>query len=267
MTTTMPAAAGLTEIPPGPVLAVVAHPDDESFGLGALLSALVETGREVRVLCLTHGEASTLGAAGNLADVRRAELALAAIHLGVSDATLDHFPDGALSGVSQEILDEAIDRHVGDARLLVAFEPGGVTGHPDHRAATLAAQRIADRHRLAILEWGVAPRVAAALEREVGVRFVALDGPGTTDVSVDRTRQWAAINCHTSQLTDNRVLARRLVLQGDGERIRLRSPKRHRDVGPRRQPRAQEAPRARSPAVQPGAVPSGQKSPVYGSWT
>ncbi|HLI74718.1 MAG TPA: PIG-L family deacetylase, partial [Acidimicrobiales bacterium] len=46
----------------GPALAVVAHPDDESFGLGAVLAALVRSGGDVRVLSFTHGEASTLGA-------------------------------------------------------------------------------------------------------------------------------------------------------------------------------------------------------------
>ncbi len=225
MTTTTTAGPGLPmEIPWAPVLAVVAHPDDESFGLGALLAALAETGRKVRVLCLTHGEASSLGARADLADVRRAELALAAARLGVSDVTLDDFPDGHLAGVSQEILDEAIDRHLGDAQLLVVFEPGGVTGHPDHRAATAAAERVAARQGLAVLEWGITPEVAAALRRDVGVGFVALDGTDVTDVSVDRARQLAAINCHTSQATDNPVLARRLVLQGDCERVRLRPP-------------------------------------------
>ena len=55
-------------------LAVVAHPDDESFGLGAILSALSGAGVAVRVLCLTHGEASTLGSTVNLAQVRVCEL-------------------------------------------------------------------------------------------------------------------------------------------------------------------------------------------------
>ena len=48
------------------VLAVVAHPDDESFGLGAILDSFGRGGSQVSVLCLTHGEASTLGAAGDL---------------------------------------------------------------------------------------------------------------------------------------------------------------------------------------------------------
>jgi LmbE family N-acetylglucosaminyl deacetylase len=44
----------------GPALAVIAHPDDESFGLGAVLAAF-GAGTQVRVLCFTRGEASTLG--------------------------------------------------------------------------------------------------------------------------------------------------------------------------------------------------------------
>ena len=42
------------------VLAVVAHPDDESFGLGAVIDRLAAGGAAVHVLCYTHGEASTL---------------------------------------------------------------------------------------------------------------------------------------------------------------------------------------------------------------
>ena len=44
-------------------LAVIAHPDDESFGMGAVLSALVDAGCQLAAVCFTHGEASTLGAA------------------------------------------------------------------------------------------------------------------------------------------------------------------------------------------------------------
>ena len=40
------------------VLAVVAHPDDESFGLGAVLSELVTVEVRVSVIRFTHGEAS-----------------------------------------------------------------------------------------------------------------------------------------------------------------------------------------------------------------
>jgi GlcNAc-PI de-N-acetylase len=51
------------------VLAVVAHPDDETFGLGALVDLMAATGAAVHILCNTHGEASTLNE--NRADLHR----------------------------------------------------------------------------------------------------------------------------------------------------------------------------------------------------
>ena len=58
---------------------MVAHPDDESFGLGAILDRFVTTGARASVLCFTHGEASTLhGVVGDLREIRTTELAEAA---------------------------------------------------------------------------------------------------------------------------------------------------------------------------------------------
>ena len=50
------------------VLAGVAHPDDESYGLGAILDAFARAGAGVELLCVTNGGASTLhGPPGDLA--------------------------------------------------------------------------------------------------------------------------------------------------------------------------------------------------------
>jgi LmbE family N-acetylglucosaminyl deacetylase len=176
------------------------------------------------VVCLTRGEASTLGAVDSLGDRREQELREAAGTLGIADIALFDFPDGALDHSDQGQLEAIVDRHVRGADLVVVFEPGGVTGHPDHRAATRVAERIAGRHHIAVLEWGVAPAVATSLCEELGAPFAALDsGPGKVlEVTVDRARQRAAIACHGSQATDNPVLARRLQLQGDRERLRYR---------------------------------------------
>ena len=130
-------------------LAVLAHPDDESFGLGAVLSALVDAGTEVAGVCFTHGEASTLGAAGSdLHQTRAGELADAATALGIGDVELLDYPDGHLSNTPiAELADQVVDaarRHHAD--LLVVFDEGGITGHPDHQHATRAA--LAAAHRL-----------------------------------------------------------------------------------------------------------------------
>ena len=79
------------------VLVVVAHPDDESFALGALVDRWGREGAEVTVLCLTRGEASTLGAdVADLSAVRHAELSAAADALGVGAPILLGHPDGRL---------------------------------------------------------------------------------------------------------------------------------------------------------------------------
>jgi N-acetylglucosamine malate deacetylase 2 len=202
-------------------LAVVAHPDDESFGLGAVLAALAARGVDVRVLCLTQGEASTLGATHGLGAVRGDELARAATALGVGHVCLIGHEDGHLADVDHTVLEAEVERELAGVQLMVVFEPGGVTGHPDHRAATAAAVTIAERAGLPVLEWGVAGHVAERLNDELGTSFVAFDGVGVADVAVDRHAQLEAIACHDSQARDNPVLARRLELQGPRERVRL----------------------------------------------
>lgn len=211
------ALAGVLE-----VLAVVAHPDDESFGLGAVLSTLADSGRRVQLLCLTHGEASTVGAAADLAQVRAAELASAANRLGVAEATLLDYPDGGLAGIGPRVLAGEVRARVGSADALVVLDSSGVTGHPDHQAATAAALNVAAERGLLVLEWGVPERVAASLRAEFSVPITGLAGEDApVALAVDRDRQRAAIACHVSQDPANPLLARRLQLSGDEEWLRL----------------------------------------------
>ena len=221
--------ASMLPIPEGPVAAVVAHPDDETFGLGALLANLASEGREVRVLCFTHGEASTVGAVDGLGEIRRRELFDAAEVLGVADVTLFDLPDGSLDRVPEAELDARLDGWLTpEVVALVVFEPLGVTGHADHRAATLAAERVADQRMLPVVEWGIAPVAASQLEDQHGLTFESIgDGPGVHDVRVDRTTQLAAIQRHTSQLDDDPVVCKVLALHGDVDRVRIRRPARH----------------------------------------
>ena len=209
------------------VLAVCAHPDDESFGLGAVLGALSDRGATTRVLCFTHGEASTLGETSRpLDEVRAEELSAAAVFLGVDEVTLLDYPDGHLEEVPLEELAQKVNEAVGPAEILLVFDEGGITGHPDHCAATAAALLAARRDELPVLAWAVPEHVASVLNAEFGTSFL---GRGDSEVdlvvTVDRGRQRQAIACHVSQSTDNPVLWRRLELLGSTESLRwLRLP-------------------------------------------
>ena len=124
------------------VLAVVAHPDDESFGLGAIIDKMTSAGTAVHVLCYTRGEASTLNQTGaDLLRQRARELRQAGAALGVSTVALLDYPDGCLAGVPAGELVAHVTglaaRYHPDG--LLVFDDTGITGHPDHRAATQAA--------------------------------------------------------------------------------------------------------------------------------
>lgn len=206
------------------VLAVVAHPDDESFALGGVLAAFVAAGASTAVLCFTHGEASTLhGVTGDLRVIREVELAKASAMLGVAHTVLRDYPDGDLSAIGRtrlvrDIVDVA--REISPDGLLV-FDPAGVTGHPDHVATTAAALAAADRLDMPVLGWTLPTSVAEALNAERGTSFV---GHRSADIDfvieVERDRQRAAADAHASQALPTSVLWHRLTLLGSHEHLR-----------------------------------------------
>lgn len=215
----------------GSVLAVCAHPDDETFGLGALLGALDDQGSRVSVICFTHGEVSTLGPAPEeLRELRAEELAGAAVALGVDRVELCDHPDGRLTEVPLSSLTAPVGRLLAETEpdFLLVFDEGGITGHPDHRRATAAALAATAHVALPVLAWALPEKVAARLNAEFGTAFVGRADPELDlVVEVDRARQCRAISCHASQSADNTVLWRRLELQGDKEALRwLRPPRR-----------------------------------------
>jgi GlcNAc-PI de-N-acetylase len=140
------------------VLAVVAHPDDESFGLGAIIDKMTSGGAAVHVLCYTRGEASTLNQTGaDLLRRRARELRQAGAALGVSTVALLDYPDGRLAAVpvaelAAHVSGQVARHHPGG---LLVFDDSGITGHPDHQAATQAAIRAAGPLSLPVLAWAL----------------------------------------------------------------------------------------------------------------
>ena len=216
-------------LPPWPaVLAVVAHPDDESFGLGAIIHRMTSGGASVHVLCYTRGEASTLNQTGaDLTRQRTRELRQAGAALGVSTVGLLDYPDGRLARVpvgelTAHVTGLAARYHPGG---LLVFDDTGITGHPDHRAATAAAVRSAGPLSLPVLAWALPAGIADRLRAETGQPFAG-QAPGRLDfaVRVSRTRQRQAALLHASQVSPEAPLWRRLELQGDVEHLRWLVP-------------------------------------------
>ena len=213
----------------GRVLVVVAHPDDESFGLGATISAFTSAGAIVDVLCLTRGEASTLqGVEGDLPTIREHELRAAADALGARNVDLRDLPDGGLAGLDPAVPDSEVERAVAATRPdgILTFDTTGISGHPDHVAATDAAVRVAARRELPVLAWTLPEEICAQLDDDGHPGFL---GRPMSEIdlilTVDRAAQRAAVGCHPSQAVPGSVLWRRLELQGDTEHLRwLRRP-------------------------------------------
>jgi N-acetylglucosamine malate deacetylase 2 len=209
-------------------LVVVAHPDDETFGLGAIISHMAAAGARVHILCYTHGEASTLNE--NHTDLLRQrdhELRQASAALGVAGITLLDYGDDHLDAQPPA---ELADRVTAVAALqhpdgLLAFDDTGITGHPDHRAATAAAVRAGTALSLPVLAWALAADVADRLRAKTGQPFAG-QPPGNLDlqIPVDRACQRQASWLHTSQISPTAVVWRRLDLQGDTEHLRWLLP-------------------------------------------
>ena len=131
------------------LLAVFAHPDDESLACGGLLSWCAELGAEVSLLCVTDGEhgqdndgarpgpsGSVSGPAPSLGDTRAKELRAAACVLGVANLVLLHHEDGMLPWMDAEQLETDIGRTIRQLRpdVVITFGEDGLYWHPDHIA-------------------------------------------------------------------------------------------------------------------------------------
>jgi LmbE family N-acetylglucosaminyl deacetylase len=128
------------------LLCVTAHPDDEAASFGGSLLLYHERGVETYITCLTPGTAAThRGGAKTdeeLAGLRRKEFAAACEHLNVTGCEVLDFPDGKLDRADFYEMVGVVVRRIREIRphvMLTTGPEGGVTGHPDHSMAGIAA--------------------------------------------------------------------------------------------------------------------------------
>ena len=121
------------------VLAVFAHPDDESLACGGTLARLADAGARIVLLCASRGEKGSVSdqslvANEDLASVRSHELHEAARILGISEVLIFAHPDGDLrwADVPQFHVDIvlAIQRYKPDG--VITFAEDGLYWHLDH---------------------------------------------------------------------------------------------------------------------------------------
>ena len=131
-------------------MAVLAHPDDESLGVGGTLAKYAAEGVEVSLVTATRGESGRFhghseppehpGAVA-LAAIREAELRAAAATLGVRDLSLLDYRDRELDRADPREAVPLLAEHLRRVRpqVVVTFGPDGAYGHPDHVAISQLA--------------------------------------------------------------------------------------------------------------------------------
>lgn len=225
------------------LLAVFAHPDDESMGMGGTLAKYSAEGVETHLVCASRGERGWFGpeeqnpGLSGLGKIRTRELENAVRELGIKGL---HFLDQIDGEVDQSPHTEIIGKIVSHIRriqpqVIVTFPPDGNYGHPDHVAIgqfTSAAIVCAADSSYQDAENLPAHRVSKLYYMVDAESFINLITPFMDDMSFQVDDQirgevpwkdwmvttrvemadycktaWRAIQCHQSQLPTLGALA------------------------------------------------------------
>lgn len=142
------------------LLSVLAHPDDESFGMGGTLALYSQQGVDVHLICATRGEAGEVGPEylhnfSSIGTLREAELRCAAGHLGLNGVYFLDYRDSGMTGSPDNQHPEALVNAPLDEvaakiahyirrlkpQVVLTFDPIGGYRHPDHIAIHHATVR------------------------------------------------------------------------------------------------------------------------------
>ncbi|HVM72376.1 MAG TPA: PIG-L family deacetylase [Anaerolineales bacterium] len=142
------------------ILAVLAHPDDESFGMGGTLALYAARGADVYLVCATRGEVGEvapelLKGFNSIAELRESELRCAAGFLGLKNVFFLNYRDSGMPGspdnqhpqaLAAQPLDEVAANvvcYIRDLKpqVVLTFDPIGGYRHPDHIAIQRATVR------------------------------------------------------------------------------------------------------------------------------
>ena len=210
------------------LLAVFAHPDDETFRCGGTLARLARLGVRVDVLCATRGEAGVPGLdRAQTGQLREAELQCACRALGIEPPRFLDYQDGTLAEVCEIEAEAQLTAVVQELRpqVLLTWAPDGVSGHPDH----VAISRWTDQAFVRAAEpdaypehavQGLLPHAVAALyhivvpyslAQALGMAHLHTAPDEMVTLAVDVSDVWeakmGAIRCHASQSSGTPILS------------------------------------------------------------
>ena len=218
------------------ILAVFAHPDDESLACGGTLARLADAGARVVLLCASRGESGSVSdpslvAAGDLGRVRSEELREAARTLGIADVLIFDHPDGNLRWADvpelQSEIVSAIRQYHPDG--VITFAEDGLYWHLDHigvheRTDTAVRSLGADAPPLyyvtmpkgvmrEVVEAAVAKGATLEESSFWGIEPDAFGVAASPPTFVVDVREWvprklAALGCHRTQMGPNNPFAR-----------------------------------------------------------
>jgi LmbE family N-acetylglucosaminyl deacetylase len=187
---------------PKKMLAILAHPDDESFAIGGTLAKYAHEGIQVVLLCATRGEAGIQGKGPEeTGQIREMELLEAARFLGIEVYFLDYM-DGKLASENTTKLNEHIACWIDTVQpqVILTFGPDGVSGHPDHVTVSHIVTQVVDQYFPHICLLYIAPSEATVLGCGVSDSIVKTEKPLiSVDISEYKMEKIRAIQSHVSQ--------------------------------------------------------------------
>jgi N-acetylglucosamine malate deacetylase 2 len=172
------------------ILAVFAHPDDETSTAAGTLTTYAREGVDIHVVTATRGERGALGTGDlhierhDLPAIREAELRAALTLYGANRPILLDYRDQELSTADFETLTQDVLRAMAAVRpdVVITFGPSGISAHDDHKTIHRAATEAFHRYRHTAV---VAPRLYyVAIPHEVAVQFALHLHPSEMTLSV-----------------------------------------------------------------------------------
>ncbi|HEV8601404.1 MAG TPA: PIG-L family deacetylase [Patescibacteria group bacterium] len=153
-------------------LAIVAHPDDETFLLAGTCLKFADEGKRVGVVCATRGEKGADRLNRNLsqpemAKVRVKELQTACTIIKCAMVEYFDYPDGELDKADfkqlVQKLAEKIDQY--KPAVILTFGEEGISGHKDHIVIGHAAVAAASAAKHKVNEIWLASMPVSAIEK------------------------------------------------------------------------------------------------------